>query len=184
MIINPQRAYDEGTITNIVNPTKQVGSDGVDLTLHSIRQVDTKPAVPAVLAENKKKVMHRAQYNMEPIDLVSMYEIELGYILEPGIYDVTFNEGCFLKDGVSGMLYLRSTLVRNGCFGVAGWHDNNYKTDHLGMMMHVQCRTVLEHGMRIAQIILWQGAPTKGYEGTYNNQVGANWQHTAVQNVQ
>jgi deoxycytidine triphosphate deaminase len=183
MIINPQKAHQSGIITNIANPEKQVGSDGIDLTLHSIKRVCDDETKPAVLTENKKLTFHRAHIPIEPVNLEQMYGIKSGYILEPGIFDVTFNEGAFLKDGVSGMLLLRSTLIRNSCLGSAGYHDNNFVTDHLGMMLHIKYRTVLEHGMRIAQIILWQGEPTKAYDGTYNNQVGTDWQQTAAQNV-
>jgi dUTP pyrophosphatase len=183
MIISPQYAHEAGIITNIANPDKQVGSDGIDLTLFAINQVNSDADYPAVLAEDKKKTMHRQHELLQPVNLTQMYGIERGYILEPGTYDIVLSEGCNLKDGVSGMLYLRSTLVRNGCFGTAGWHDNSYTTEHLGMVLHVKHRTVLEHGMRVAQIILWQGDPVKGYNGTYQNQVGTDWKQTAAKNV-
>lgn len=183
MIINPQHVFETGTVTNIANPDKQVGSDGIDLTLHSIKRLCDDPHKPAILTENKKLTYHRTHISVDPVNLEQMYGISSGYVLEPGIFDVVFNEGCNLKDGVSGMLYLRSTLVRNGCTGTAGWHDNNFQTKHLGMMLHVKYRTILEQNMRVAQIILWQGSPTKAYDGTYQGQVGTDWQQTAAKNV-
>lgn len=183
MILSPKFIHEQQIVTNITNPDKQVGSDGIDLTLHSINRVDDDERQPAVLAEDKKKTMHRKHEKMFPVNLEGMYGIQRGYILEPGIYDFTFNEGCDLKNGVAGLLMLRSTFVRNGNLGQCGLHDNGFKTDHLGMMVHVQRRLVLEHGMRVAQIVLWQSDSAKEYDGTYQNQVGTDWKATAAANA-
>jgi len=183
MIISPQRAFNEGLVTNVLNPDKQVGSDGIDLTLLTINQVDDDPRSPAVLAENKKLTMHRGHTQIHPVDLISMYGIDSGYILEPGIYDLTFNEGCALVGGIAGLLLIRSTFVRNGCIGQCGLHDNGFKTTNLGMMVHINRRTVVEAGMRIAQIVLWESESAKEYDGTYQNQVGTDWKATAATNV-
>lgn len=183
MIISPQHAHEAGIVNNIANPAKQVGSDGIDMTLLAINQVNSDAEYPAVLAEDKKKTMHRQHELLRPVNLTQMYGIELGYILEPGTYDLTFNEGCALPQGVAGLLFLRSTLVRNGCIGQCGLFDSGFTTAHMGMMMHVKHRTVIEHGMRMAQIVLHQSAATTQYNGTYQNQVGTDWKQTAAKNI-
>lgn len=183
MIISPQHAHEAGIITNIANPAKQVGSDGIDLTLLAINRVISDAAYPAVLAEDKKKTMHRQHELLFPVNLSGMYGIESGYILEPGVFDLVFNEGCLLPQGVAGILLLRSTLVRNGCIGQCGLFDSGFSTTHMGMMMHVKYRTVIEHGMRMAQVVLHQSAATTQYNGTYQNQVGTDWKQTAANNI-
>jgi deoxycytidine triphosphate deaminase len=183
MIISPQRAFNEGLITNVLNPDKQVGSDGIDLTLLTVNRVDEDKLRPAVLTEDKKLTMHRQHTAVTPIDLVGMYGIKWGYILEPGIYDFAFTEGCNLTGGVAGLLLLRSSFVRNGCIGQCGLQDNGFRTTNLGMMVHINCTTVIEHGMRIAQAVLWESASAKEYNGTYQGQVGTDWQQTTATNV-
>jgi len=183
MIISPQRAFAEGFVTNVANPAKQVGSDGIDLTLLAINRVNDDDKYPAVLAEDKKLTMHRSHTLVTPVNLTQLYGIKSGYILEPGIYDFTFNEGCELVGGIAGLLLLRSTFVRNGCIGQCGLHDNGFKTTNLGMMAHVIRRTVVEAGMRTAQIVLWESASAKEYDGTYQNQLGTSWKATASTNI-
>lgn len=183
MIISPKFAFEQQLVTNIANPEKQVGSDGIDLTLHSINRVDDSELRPAVLTENKKYTIHRSHTELTPIALTEDYKISSGYVLSPGVYDFTFNEGCNLKNGVAGLLLLRSTFVRNGNIGQCGLHDNGFETEHLGMMVHVTRQTIVEQGMRVAQIVLWESASAKEYDGTYNNQLGSSWQTVVTKHI-
>lgn len=171
MIISPKKAYDKKYITKLIDPEKQVGSDGIDLTLFAIAKVDTTDT--AVLTEEKQFNKHRNREGLG-FDVVDGKKF---YTLTQGVYDITFNEGCSLPKGISGQIILRSSLVRNGCIGVAGWYDQGFNTSNMGFFLHVPAggKLRLEQDVRIAQIVLHVSKGHKLYDGQYNHQSGTNW---------
>lgn len=179
MIINPNRLYDEGIITGILNPEKQVGSDGIDLTVKSINQVGqvARPFV-GVISEEKSRIVYQGHHPIVPETVTGL--AKPGYRLFPGVYDVTFNEGCALPFKMAATLHLRSTLVRNAAFAHSGLYDNSYTTSNMGFVLHVVNTLIIEANARIAQIVVWESDSARAYNGTYQHQKGESWkEHVA-----
>ena len=172
MIISPQKAYSKKYITNLLDPAKQVGSDGIDLTIHSIARLDMTD--DAVLSETKTINKHR---NREGIPTTTDVGGHAFFVLSEGVYDMTFNEGCNLPKGIAAMLLLRSSLARNGCQLASGLYDAGFVTSNAGALLHVRGggKIRIERNVRVAQIILIKSDTHKLYNGQYNNQTGLNW---------
>jgi deoxycytidine triphosphate deaminase len=183
MIISPQKAYDLGIVTKLLNATKQIGSDGIDLTIKSISRV-ASPHRPVTLSESKQRTQYLDHTPIIPVSTPGAdSSLPRSYFLHPAVYDVTFNEGCALPLGVAATLHLRSTFVRNGCFGVSGLYDSGFTSTNCGMLLHVNYTIAVEENMRLAQMVLWDSDSAKLYDGTYNNQLGTSWKDTATSNI-
>lgn len=182
MFISPQRAFDEGWITGLINPEKQIGSDGIDLTLKRVSQLDLTS--PSILTESKAYTQHRPLkdvvascsdgWEIVP-DGMTLYE------LTSGIYDIEFNEFVSIPEGVAALLLLRSSFVRAGHRMFSGLYDQGFK-NYAGSVLHIQGNTIVEQNMRVAQIVF---LPSEGsgklYAGGYNFKEGdANWQDAAA----
>jgi deoxycytidine triphosphate deaminase len=171
MIISPKKAYDDGVITKLLNPSKQIGSDGIDLTVKAIARVDLN--TPSTISETKTLNQHRNRTGVGTTEV----DGKNFYVLTEGVYDVMFNEGCNLPKGVVGQIALRSSFVRNGCIGTAGVYDAGFQTDHAGFFLHVTGggKLFVEENVRIAQIVLYKSDTYKLYDGQYNKQSGLSW---------
>jgi deoxycytidine triphosphate deaminase len=165
MIISPKKVYDKRYITNLLDPDKQIGSDGIDLTVKSIDRVDLNGE--CIITEDKKLNKHR---NREGVG-ASLIDGKQMYVLTEGTYDITFNEGCNLPKGVAGLIQLRSSFVRNGCTGTAGFYDAGFVASNAGFFLHVRGggKVKIEPNVRIAQIVLFKSNSYKLYSGQYNN---------------
>jgi deoxycytidine triphosphate deaminase len=173
MIVNPNRLYDERIITGIANPQKQVGSDGIDLTVKSIKRISTlHDHDVAVISEEKSQIVYLSHH---PVETEYVGLSKPGYRLSPGVYDVTFNEGCALPKNVAATIHLRSTLVRNAAFAHSGLYDNSYNTPNMGFVLHVSAPLVIEENARVAQIVAWGSDSGRAYNGTYQGQTGDSW---------
>ncbi len=170
MIISPKKAFDKQYVSNLVNPDKQIGSDGIDLTLKSIEKVDLTDT--AVLSEDKTLNKHRAR---EPVE-ITFENGKAFYVLSEGVYDVSFNEHFNLPKKVAATIMLRSSLVRNGNIGAAGLYDSGFNAPG-GMFVHVRGggKIKLEQDVRIAQAVFHESNTHKLYNGQYNNQSHGNW---------
>ncbi len=170
MIISPLKAYKKGYITGLLNPDKQVGSDGVDVTIQHVAKVDLTDV--AVVSEDKRLSKHR---NREGVGLETIDGHQY-YVLTEGVYDITFNESFNLPKNVSAIIMLRSTLVRNGCTGEAGLYDSGFNAVG-GMFLHVKGggRIRLQQNVRIAQAVFVDSNTHKLYDGQYNKQSTGHW---------
>lgn len=181
MIISPAKIHDQGIVTKITNPEKQVGSDGIDLTVKMMARVLTD--TPAIISENKAANVHRLQSLTAPAT-VNRDGVDY-YVLTAGVYDVVFNEGCNLPKGVAAELRLRSSFVRQGCIGVAGLYDAGFHTDHIGMFVHVfgEGLILVEKNVRLAQIVCYESDSSRTYDGQYQGQIGSNWLANNQKNI-
>lgn len=182
MFISPKEAYENGWITNLIDPEKQIGSDGIDLTVKTINWVNTEE--PSILTSNKIYTHHRSLEYIEPISIgengYGLPEDMVGFELVKGVYDIEFNEFIKLPQGVAALLLLRSTFVRAGHSMFSGLYDQGFE-NFAGAVVHVEGPTFVERDMRTAQIVFIQSAGSgQLYAGGYNYKEGdANWQDAA-----
>ncbi len=182
MFISPKVAYENGWITGLINPEKQIGSDGIDLTLKRVSRIDT--GATSTITEDKKFTAHRPIVVMQP-EVADGWDIVpdgmVGYVLPGGVYDIEFNEYVKLPQGVAARLMLRSSLVRAGHSMQSGLYDQGFE-NFAGAVLHVKgTELFIEQNVRTAQIVFIQSEGSgQLYAGGYNFKEGdATWQDAA-----
>lgn len=184
MFISPRVAYENGWISNVLNPNQQIGSDGIDLTVSKVHQVAT--SLRSVITESKSTTVHRdlAPIQARPVceSPVSQYLTEQlhidpqlkMYFLSDGVYDIEFNEFIELPAGVAAILCLRSTFVRAGHKMFSGLYDQGFK-NYAGAVFHCNGVCSIEERVRMAQIVFIHSVGSgQMYAGGYNYQAGDN----------
>lgn len=165
MFINPKRAVDEGWITGIVNPAKQLQPNAIDFSLDILKLVDWSDT--AKISETNKVM--RTLIDAET-------DADGNWLLEGGrVYDGTSNIFVKVPKGVAATLFTRSTFARNGIFVVSGLYDSGYE-GHIGFTIYtIGGPAVITPGTRIGQIGFLSADASSVYAGGYNHQQGTHY---------
>lgn len=92
-----------------------------------------------------------------------------GWVLEPGTYDVTMNEGCDIAANRTAMVRQRSSLLRNGAIIASSIFDPGFRTDNIGTVMIVTNRIFIEKDARVAQMYFHENNEGELYDGQFQN---------------
>jgi len=97
------------------------------------------------------------------------------WVIKPG-YPVLLSTIEFVRmpSDCAGVLYLKSSLARQGLdHALAGFVDPGFRGE-LTMELHAHCPVTVEHGQRVVQLVLYrmESSPEKTYCGKYQNQRG------------
>ena len=76
------------------------------------------------------------------------------WMLDPGTYAITFNEGCKIPANAAAFIIHRSSLYRTGTSIVSPVWDPGFETSQMGTVMVVNVRLVVEKNARVAQMIV------------------------------
>lgn len=164
MFINPQRAINEGWVSGITNPEKQIQPNAIDFTLDKAFSINDE--IQFSIDENSKVMKGSTFY--EPASggwLISSH----------GMIECLSDMYCDLPEGVAAMLVIRSTLSRNGIQLMSGLYDSGFQ-GHIGFLLHNRANTTAHFGCgtRVGQIIFVQADSAGTYEGVYNHNSGSN----------
>ncbi len=174
MIFNADTLVNTGiVVTNGKGAKAQVG---YDLTIKNIKQV---PPL-GVIANGKTEVRDYwplTDTNNEDAANLSYshryYDHSRGcsmFYLVQGVYNVEFEQGCNLPNGVCGWIKHRSSLARIGAMVTSGLYDPGFKTDYMGAFLHVNVPQIyLGLGERIAQFIACVADESELYDGQWQN---------------
>lgn len=141
------------TLTNVQEGDSQ--PNAVDLRLDKVFKI--LPTVFEISNDHKK---HRQIEEIVPD--------EEGYFnLEPGSYEVTFNNDVTISGGECGWTVLRSTLLRNGCTLFSGIFDAGF-CGKIGSVLHVNVGPLkIKKDTRVAQFVLFDAETSHLYSGSY-----------------
>jgi len=89
------------------------------------------------------------------------------WVLSPGIYSVTFEQGCKLDDKTTAFIRQRSSILRMGGTVTSGVYDPGFEVDEMGGVMTLTKNIVLEKGARLAQIIMFENNSAELYDGQW-----------------
>lgn len=103
-------------------------------------------------------------YTPQPLTEIEGHK---GYILLPGVYDITFNEGCVIPENRVAFIKQRSSLYRNGAIINSPVFDPGFETEFMGTLMYVHETIFIEENARVAQIYFHECAPAELYEGQW-----------------
>ena len=91
--------------------------------------------------------------------LLPVYEelqcVNDGWYLQPGYYEVEFEEGCNVPNNATLHFKTRSSLVRCGALVHSGQFDAGFKTNNMGAFLQVLNPISIQKGARIAQAIVF-----------------------------
>jgi len=144
-----------------------IQQQGVDLRVIDIKRV--KDVIPGFIPKTGKTILPYTETVFPREDSVDGHK---EWYLEPGYYEVTFAEGCFIPPNASLHIKSRSSLIRCGAECRSGQFDGGFKTSHMGCFLKVELPIYIDPGARIAQAIVFESYPVDK-EDMYNGQ----WQN-------
>ena len=144
---NAKELVDKGIITGPILD-KNVQMHGVDLNLIAVKRLLGGGHIPLL----GKTVLGESE-DVLPVDGV--------WKLEPGVYDITFAQGCKIPNDIMMLIRQRSSLLRNGTMLHSSVFDAGFETEQMGTVMTVQLPITIEEGARVAQIYSHQGTPVE-----------------------
>jgi dUTP pyrophosphatase len=152
---NAKELVDKGIVTGPILE-KNVQMHGVDLNLIAVKRVLGGGHIPLL----GKTVL--GSYEDVPV-------VDGMWKLDPGVYDITFAQGCKIPNDIMMLIRQRSSLLRNGTFLHSSVFDAGFETEQMGTVMTVQLPITIEEGARVAQIYSHQGTPV-GEDRLYTGQ--------------
>ena len=166
MFINPKIAIEQGWITGITDPDKQVQPNAIDFTLDKLFTINEGNTF--IIDEDNKKMRGGAELNS--------WSARVGereyWTIDKGVYDGMSDIYVNVPDGVACQLIIRSTFNRNGIFLTSGLYDSGFK-GHIGFAIHNRSgKAQIGVGTRIGQIIFVESENALQYAGGYNHNKG------------
>lgn len=138
-MLTSQQLVEEGIITNV--PEECIAQVGIDLQVQSFRKIVGMGFIPKV----GKTVL--PTYQEVPWD-------EDGCVtLEPGSYEVVFEQGCNFPDNVAGQIVHRSSILRSGEILFSAIFDAGFRTQNIGSFITVNVPIKIEKGARLGQMV-------------------------------
>lgn len=146
----------------------KVAQVGYDLSIKSIKKVGFQndgDLIGMVLRDKTQLTTYHPQ------DQISL-EGRIGYLLYPGTYEFTMNEGCKIPADLTARIIHRSSCSRNGVVITSALFDPGFETDNIGTIAIVNEVVFIEQGARVAQIYF-----SESTEVSVNDLYNGQWQN-------
>lgn len=158
---------ERGIITGPI-PEVNIQQHGVDLNLISVSKVDGLHT-PGVIYNDDHPNPKKTRLSHRWIE--SLREDEATGIkfwhLEPGVYDITFAQGCSIPSDVKMKIVHRSSVYRNGGEINSALFDAGFTTDKMGTILVIHSPLRIENGARVGQAHVY---PSNQVQNLYNGQ--------------
>lgn len=145
--LNGKQIVEQGIITNVINK-ECIQQVGVDLELIKIERVMGTGIIPQ---EGKTKLGTKIPVPMVDCPNPKGDEKTKGWLLTPGAYDITLEQGCKIPANQRLQIVQRSSVLRNGGVLASSMFDPGFETDHIGTVMFVFASVFIHFGARVAQ---------------------------------
>ena len=195
-MLNAQQIVEKGLL-KLEYSRGKAAQVGYDLSLKSVNKIGggsltlDKPAKDAdeyyaaateIVKQGRytvgKVLKERTQLiNYSAVEMINLDGIR-GYLLHPGVYDITFWEGCKIPSNYVGLIRQRSSMLRNGTVLHSSVFDPGFETEFMGTVMAVNVPIFVEEDARVAQIYFHTCGEVAG-ENLYNGQ----WQQDKQRNA-
>jgi dUTP pyrophosphatase len=158
---NGKNLIEEEIITGPIGEDN-VAQHGIDLNVIEIHQVFGGGIIPT----EGKTVIGKS----EKVDLT--YDAPNTkrnfWLLQPGVYDLKFAQGCNIPPDMMMLIRQRSSLLRNGAILHSSVFDAGFKTKNIGTIIVVNTPIMIEYGARVAQIYGHTCTPVENlYDGQW-----------------
>ena len=176
MQLTGKQIIARGIVENYVE--EGVQQQGVDVRLKEIYTLDGDGYIPQT-----GKTIKPTTRPLTPLD-VGAYSCWYGYydkdrdciaehaILQPGYYEIEFEESCSIPKNCVLNFKTRSSLVRCGAIVHSGQFDAGFHTKNMGAFLHVIRPITIERGARVAQAVVSESYEVERedlYEGQWQN---------------
>ncbi len=144
-MLNSREIIDGGIVTGPIGKDN-VQQVGIDLNVVEIKRIYGGGIIPR---EGKTTIGQ-----VEPVKREAGKEVGLTnavWVLSPGAYDVTFEQGCNIPADKVLLIRQRSSLLRNGAILHSSVFDPGFSTKQMGTVLIVHTPLVVEFKARIAQ---------------------------------
>ena len=137
---------------------------GYDLSLQTVKQIRANP-------QDKIGVVLRSSTSLAGYSDTEKVQLDgnMGWLLYPGTYEITFWEGCKIPSDYVGLIRQRSSLLRNGTIIHSSVFDPGFETEFMGCVMKVNETIFIEEDARVGQIYFHQ-CEEVDQENLYNGQ--------------
>jgi deoxycytidine triphosphate deaminase len=160
-MLNAKQIIDEGLL-KLEHTQGKPAQVGYDLSIKSVQKIVSDIKIGFIL-KDKTKLAH-----YEPVNSVEV-DNNKGWLLYPGVYDITFNEGCKIPENRVAFIKQRSSLYRNGSIINSPVFDPGFETEFMGTFLYVHETIFIEQDARVAQIYFHQCEPAELYDGQWQN---------------
>ena len=157
MLLTAEQILAEGIV--VPSEYSKPAQVGIDLSLNSVHQCHGGSIVYTDRTEIDPEIF-------EEVKTVQVDGKEC-WMLDPGTYAITFNEGCKIPAYAAAFIIHRSSLYRTGNSIVSPVWDPGFETSQMGTVMIVNVRLIVEKNARVAQMIVHT---TDGEAELYNGQ--------------
>lgn len=89
------------------------------------------------------------------------------FVLEPGTYSLTFEQGIKLPTNKTAFIRHRSSIVRCGGIITSGIFDPGFEVDEMGAVLVVTRMLTIEKGARVAQVYVFENTEADAYDGQF-----------------
>lgn len=156
-MLNGKEIIQRGIVTNV--PEENIQQHGIDLNLIKVeRFVDgTRGFIPK---EGKTQLVKYEEIT----------PINGKWSLMPGVYSITFSQGCKIPADQMLLIRQRSSMLRNGGQLHSSVFDAGFQTSAIGTVMQIWHPIDIEVGARIAQIYNHESHEVDNlYDGQWNH---------------
>lgn len=163
MQLTGKQIVEEGIITGY-DTENAVQQAGIDLRILRISECEGIGVVPS----EGKTILPQYQ-KIDPDYAVGS---RFGWLLKPGYYEITLEEGCKVPNNRAFTLVQRSSLLRCGAIIRSSQFDPGFETDHIGTFMLVTRDIFIEPEARVCQTIVLETAEVAKedlYDGQYQH---------------
>jgi deoxycytidine triphosphate deaminase len=158
MLLTAKQILDQGII--IPSPYSQPAQVGIDLSLASVH----KCTMGSVVFKDKTHIDPQGFTEVE----TTQVDGKECWVLEPGTYAITFNEGCKIPANAAGFIIHRSSLYRTGTSITSPVWDPGFETQKMGTVMIVNVKLIVEKNARVAQMFIHTTEePAELYDGQF-----------------
>lgn len=148
---------------HLTDPSKygKVGGVGYDLSVKSIKKV---------VSGFSKLLIEETYIDPDtyiPIEVQIIDDREV-FVLFPGVYSITFDQGCKIPLDIVGFIEQRSSLIRIGAQIPHSPYERGYEVDQIGAIMIVHNFIQIERHARVAQMMMYRSPKAeKAYNGQW-----------------
>jgi len=170
-MLNAKQIVDEGLLL-LENTQGKPAQVGYDLSLKAVQRIGNQIGsgntfyVDGQIGKILKNKTVLTTY--KPVDTIMLAGDE-GWMLHPGVYDITFHEGCKIPDNRVAFIKQRSSLYRNGAIINSPVFDPGFETQNMGTLLYVHEPLFIEINARVAQIYFHECEPAEKYDGQWQN---------------
>lgn len=163
-MLNADQIVEKGLL-KLENSKGKKAQVGYDLSLQTVKQIRQNP-------QDKIGVVLKNKTNLADYTETKKVQLDgnMGWLLYPGTYEITFWEGCKLPADYVGLIRQRSSLLRNGTVIHSSVFDPGFETEFMGVGMRVNETIFIEEDARVAQIYFHKCDVVKElYNGQWQN---------------